>query len=117
VVAGARTPEELETLIEDSFVMRDRGELGALYGEGAVLAAGEAGPEVRGGEAIGRALAELCTHGHTYVAGAGRVIQALDTALVVAAAGVHVLRRGAGGNWHVVISLLDVDGSIDREDA
>jgi hypothetical protein len=110
VVTGAQTPEELETLFEDAFVMRDPGELSALYDEGAVLVEGEGGCEARGGEAIGRAAAALWGNGRTYVGGSRRVLQARDTALVVADAGVHVLRRAADGGWRVAISLLDLDG-------
>ena len=48
--SGAQTPEELETLLEDTFVVRDRQALAALFEDGAVLGAG--GLEARGGEAI-----------------------------------------------------------------
>ena len=34
---GARTPEELETLFEDAFVVRDRDALAQLFEDGAVL--------------------------------------------------------------------------------
>ena len=37
---GARTPEELETLFEDAFVIRDRTALAGLFEDGAVLSAG-----------------------------------------------------------------------------
>jgi hypothetical protein len=116
VIAGARTPEELETLLEDAFVMHDRMEFGALYDEGAVLVAGAAGPEARGGEAIGRAVSALWAADCTYVGETRRVLQARDLALVVGNDGVHVLRRATGGGWRVAISLLDVDGSTEQED-
>ena len=38
--SGAQTPEELETLLEDTFVVRDRQALAALFEDGAVLGAG-----------------------------------------------------------------------------
>ena len=93
--SGARTPEELETLFEDAFVVRDRRRVRALFDEGAVMAP-EGAPEARGGEAIGRAAAELWTAGRTYVAGLSRVLQSRETALVVSPAGIHVARRGDG---------------------
>jgi ketosteroid isomerase-like protein len=116
VVTGAHTPEELETLFEDAFVLRDPDDLSALYDEGAVLVAGADGPETRGGAAIGRAVAALWGDGRTYVAGSRRVLQARDTALLVADAGVHVLRRAGDGGWRVAISLLDLEGSTQRKE-
>ena len=37
--AGARTPEELETLLEDAFVLHDPQALAELFQPGALLAA------------------------------------------------------------------------------
>ena len=114
--AGARTPEELDTLLEDAFVLRDRARFAALFDDGAVL--GEAGgSEACGGEAIGRALAELWARDRTYVARPGRVLRTGDTALVVSEAGIHVLRRRSAGAWLAAISLLTLDPSIGPEDA
>jgi hypothetical protein len=116
MTAGARTPEELDTLLEDAFVLRDQAGFGALFDEGAVLM-GDRGSEARGGEAIGRAVAELWARGSTYLARPRRVLQSRDTALVVADAGIHVLRRGGDGAWRAAISLLETEGSIRSEDA
>jgi hypothetical protein len=104
--SGARTPEELEMLFEDAFVVGDRAGFCTLFDDGAVLAP-EGAPEARGGEAIGRAAAGLWAAGQTYVGGASRVLQARETALVVSPAGTHVARRAPDGTWRVVISLLD----------
>ena len=49
-----RTPEELETLLEDAFVLRDHAALAALFEAAAVLVDGRR-PAGRGGEAIARA--------------------------------------------------------------
>lgn len=114
---GARTPEELETLLEDAFVVRDRAQLCALFDDGGVLAAAPTGPESRGSGAIGRAAASLWTRDRTYVAGASRVLQARDTALVVSDAGIHVARRDGDGTWRVAICLLDIDQPITQEEA
>jgi hypothetical protein len=117
MVVGARTPEELETLLEDAFVTRDRDELGALFTDGAVLASRSGGREARGGEAIGQAVADLWDREGTYVAGPHRVLQARGLALVVADAGIHVVRRCDDGAWRAAISLLDLVESTEREDA
>jgi hypothetical protein len=94
----ARTPEELDTLIEDACLQRDRAALDDLFDEGAVLANG-------GGV---HTLTEWWDGRFTYVARTRQVLQVRDTALVVADAGIHVLRRGADGAWRVSISLLDL---------
>jgi ketosteroid isomerase-like protein len=108
MTTGARTPEELQTLLEDAFVMGERAAFDALFDDSAVLV--EAGGlEVRGGDRISRALAELGACRHTYLACPQRVLRARDTALVIADAGTHVVRRGSDGAWRAAISLLDID--------
>jgi hypothetical protein len=52
MTTGARTPEELETLLEDAFLTRDRAGFQAPFDDDAVLAPAGA-REARGGEAIG----------------------------------------------------------------
>jgi hypothetical protein len=106
MTTGARTPEELETLLEDAFISRDRAGFRALFDDGAVLAPAGAA-EARGADAIARAGAALWAAGRTYVAGGARVLQARATALVVAPAGIHVAHRAGDGTWRVAISLLD----------
>jgi len=93
---GARTPEELEQLLEDALVVRDPAALSALFEDGAVL--------LRSG-----APGELWARDLTYVAEPRRVVQARATALVVAEHGVSVARRNAGGTWRYAISLLAFD--------
>lgn len=115
MTTGARTPEELDTLLEDAFVMRDRAAFGALFDDGAVLM--KEGLQARGGAAISRALAGLWASDWTYVAHPRRVLQARDTALIVANPGLHVLRRGSDKAWRAAISLLDLDPSTTRENA
>ena len=84
--AGARTPEELETLFEDALLVRDRQALAALFEAGAVLVAGD-GPPARGGAAIARLALAMWAGDGAYVADPRRVVQARDIALD---------RRGAG---------------------
>lgn len=88
--AGARTPEELETLLEDAIVLADAHAVSGLFEPDAVV----------DGELWGR----------TYVAHPHRVVQARDTALVVSQGGVSVVRRGSDGAWRYLISLLTTEG-------
>ena len=102
--SGARTPEELETLFEDAFVVRDRMALVALFEDGAVLGAGRL--EAHGGEAIAGLAGELWERELTYLADPHRVVQAGSSALVLAAHGINVVHRGGDGAWRYSISLL-----------
>jgi hypothetical protein len=106
---GAHTPEELETLFEDAFVVRDGAAVAALFEDEAVLVTGVAPGEARGGAAIARIAAELCSGDVTYVAEPQRVLQVRDTALVVGPRGVSVVRRGADATWRYAIALLALD--------
>jgi hypothetical protein len=114
MTAAARSPEELETLFEDAFLLRDHAGFDELFDDGAVLLAA-GGSEARGREAIGAVLTELWARDRVYLAGPRRVLRARDTALVVADAGIHVLRRGGDGAWRAAISLLDLDTTIGSE--
>ena len=104
----ARTPEELETLLEDAFVIRDGEALIELFEDGAVLV-GDDVPEARGQEEIWRFASTLWDRDHTYVADPQRILQARNTALVVADGGINVARRGSDGGWRYAIALLSLD--------
>ena len=95
---GARTPEELETLFEDAFVTRDPLALTPLFEDGALLVAASGGDEARGGEEIARFATAMWRSRLTYLADPRRVLQARDTALVVAHDGINVVRRGGDGS-------------------
>ena len=112
MTAPARTPEELDALLEDAFVLRDRFALDGLFDDAAALEAG--GLEARGSEAIGGALAKLWTRDCTYVAHPRRVLQTGDLALVISDAGIHVLRRGSDGGWRAALSVLELDGPVSH---
>ena len=103
---GGRTPEELEQLLEDAFMIRDGAALAQLFEAGAVL--GAAPGEARGGEQIGHLAAAMWQGEYSYLADPQRIVQARDTALVVARQGLNVVRRSGGGNWLYAISLLDM---------
>jgi hypothetical protein len=106
---GARSPEELETLFEDAFLVRDRDAVAALFEDGAVLGADPG--EARGGEQIARLAAAMWERDFSYLAGPQRIVQARRTALVVARRGINVVRRGADGRWLYAIALLDANES------
>lgn len=106
VSEGAATPEELETLFEDAFVVRDAAGLCALFGAGGVLVRGE-GPEARGPGQIAAAAEAIWRDGRTYVGGSPRVLQAGELGLLTGRAGIHVVRRDPDGAWRMAIALLD----------
>lgn len=113
MTSGARTPEQLDTLLEDAFVVRDGAVLARLFDDGAVFADAGGGPVARGGEAICHAVEELWAAGGTYVAGPRRVLQARNTALVLGDGAIHVARRGADGAWRAAIALLPIQRTED----
>ncbi len=104
--ARARTPEELETLFEDAFVVRDDKALTPLFEDDAVLVTGDGPSEARGGEEIARFATAMWESDRTYVANPRRILQARNTALVVAERSINVVRRGDDGIWRYAISLL-----------
>jgi hypothetical protein len=104
--SGARTPEELETLLEDAFLLRDQQALAQLFYPGAVLVVDGGMPEARGRRQIAAAASQLWDSQRQYLADPGRVLQVRDTALVLAGHAINVVRRGEDGSWRYAISLL-----------
>lgn len=102
---GARTPEELNTLLEDALIVSDPAGVEPLYESDAVLLTGDAPLEARGSTAIATVLTEL--HDRSYVATPGLVLRSRDLALTIGA-GVHVLRRGPDRSWRYALSVMDV---------
>jgi ketosteroid isomerase-like protein len=115
VSAGARTPEELDVLLEDAFVLRDRAACHSLFADGAVLA-DSTGLQARGRDAIGDVLAARWGRQSTYLALPGQVLQSRNTALLVSDTAIHVLRRSCDGVWRAAISLLLTDSSTRSEE-
>ncbi|HVL98528.1 MAG TPA: nuclear transport factor 2 family protein [Egibacteraceae bacterium] len=109
----ARTPEELEALLEDAFVTRDREQAARLFVDEAVLVPADDTREARGREQIADLVAALWRHGRTYVADSPRVLQTRDTALVLSAHGVAVTRRGPDGAWRYAISLVAFHPTVE----
>jgi len=114
---GARTPEELEALLEDAFVTRDAVVLSEMFVEGAVLAVGGGPTAAQGVEEIGRLASMLWQGDLTYVADPRRVVQARDTALVLADRSINVVRRGSDGAWRYTIALLSFDPTMKKEES
>lgn len=106
--AGARTPEELETLMEDAFVLRDQQALAQLFHPGAILVAGHGQPEARGRRQIAQVAARLWDSERLYLADPRRVLQARDTALIQAGHAINVVRRADDASWRYAISVLDI---------
>lgn len=107
--SGAQTPEELEALFEDAFVVRDRAAVADLFEDGAALGGADGAAEAHGGEQIARLAAAMWEREFAYLADPRRVVQARDTALVIGGRGINVVRRGADGGWLYAISLLNDD--------
>ena len=106
MTAGGRTPEELETLLEDALLMRDAEALTPLFEDASVLVAGQRPQLLRGPGEIARAARLLWAHPRGYLAGPRRVFQARDTALLLGDGVINVARRGADGSWRYAISVL-----------
>lgn len=103
---GARTPEELETLFEDAFVVQDHDALGELFEEGALLVTGDGRREARGALEIAQTATTIWARNRTYLADPTRVLQSRDTALVLAGGAINVMRRGRDGAWRYAIAVL-----------
>jgi len=113
---GAGTPEELEALFEDAFVVRDRRAVASLFEDSSVLAY-PAAPRMAHGRAAITALVErIWDTDHTYVADPRQVLQAGDTALVIGSHVINVLRQSRGG-WRYAIALVDRfdDNTTERQ--
>jgi len=104
--SAARTPEELDTLLEDAFVVRDRAAVVDLFESDGLVAA--RAMQTARGAAIGRFVAGLWAQDLTYLARPERVLQAGDTALIVAERAISVLRR-RDDHWRYAISLLHIE--------
>ena len=115
MTTAPRTPEELDALLEDAFVLHDGKACRALFADGAVLEHVD-GAAARGGDDVARAIAPLWASDRTYVSAPRRVLQARDMALVVSDAAIHVARRERDRTWRVAISLLELDRPIRQED-
>ncbi len=112
---GARTPEELDALLEDAFVVRDRRAVAALFESDALVVDGTA-RDARGSCEIATWAMVTWTRGRTYIASEPRVLQARDTALVLTPEGIAVARRRDDRAWRYAIALLSLDHTTAKEE-
>ncbi len=105
---GARTPEELETLLEDAILLRDVAGLLALFSPYSVLA----GPReyAQGPVHIAGSARALLSDGWEYLADPTLVVQAHRTALVIGPHALNVARRGHDRLWRYDICRLHTAG-------
>jgi hypothetical protein len=104
----AHTPEELETLLEDTLMLRDFHALSELFEDWAVLAVDGGSHEIRGSQNITTFAWEKWQGRQTYLAEPGLVLQARNTALVLTPRGANVVRRGCDGAWRYEILHLQM---------
>ena len=107
MAAGALTPEELDTLLEDAFVVCDVAAVRELFEAHALLAAGGAA-SARGTD-IAALVAGLWAHDVTYIPGPRRVLQVNNIALIVTERAISVAHRDADARWRYTIALLDTN--------
>jgi hypothetical protein len=108
MAVGARTPEDLETLLEDAFVLRSGEAITELFEDGAVFVA-DGTWEARGGPEIEHLVTEMWQRNRSYLAEPRRIVQAGSTALIMTECGANVVRRGTDGAWRYAIALVSQD--------
>jgi hypothetical protein len=115
--AGARSPEELESLFEDAILTQDGESLGLLFERDAVLSADDGATVAEGRGEIVRAVTGLWRRDVRYLAHPSAILQSGDTSLVVGSHGVNVCRRGRDRCWRYAICLLshDIDNTEGAE--
>jgi nuclear transport factor 2 (NTF2) superfamily protein len=106
-VPGARTPEELETLLEDAFVLRDREALAQLFEPEAVLRTTASPRQARGREEITRFVTNWWDDRGNYLADSGTILQTQGTALIVTNQAINVVHRRRNGTWRYTILYLN----------
>lgn len=102
---GARTPEELETLLEDACIVQDVDAVLRLFERDAVLLALGRTREARGEVEIARAASAMWARERRLLAAPRPLLQAGDTALSVGAV-INVMRRGPDRTWRYAICAI-----------
>jgi ketosteroid isomerase-like protein len=105
-VSVARTPEELEVLLEDAFVLHDHEALGQLFEPDAVMHRPGRRGQAHGREQIACLVADLWDHHGRYVADPRTVLQLRGTALIISEPAINVVRRTPDGSWRYAIVCL-----------
>jgi hypothetical protein len=104
---GAASPEELETLLEDAFVLADIDVLRRLFDRGAVLLSGGRHRVARGHAEIADVAAEMVRAGSSYISDPREIVHGTGIALTIGGNAINVMRRGADRSWRYVISVID----------
>ncbi len=102
---AARSPEELELLLEDAILLGDAAAIDDLFTRGGTLAAGGLHPIGRGPEMF-EMLLSWNERGPGYVGNSTAIVQAGRTALLIGRAAVSVARRSRDGSWRFAICSL-----------
>lgn len=124
VRTDAGSPEELESLFEDAFMVRDAEAVVELFDEQAVVTPDVGEEQATGREEIAALVSATWEQDRAYLSEIRRIVVAGDIALVVldwslsdrdaagaqdpSARGVDVLRRRDDGTWRYLIALFDV---------
>ena len=109
---SGQTPEELETLLEDAFVLQDAQAVARLFDDRSVLVTGPGPTQVRGREEISRVAPSQWEGKRRYLAEPRLVFQAHDTTLLIGDGVINVARRGSDGAWRYVIAVLQVGPTV-----
>jgi hypothetical protein len=104
IADSGSTPEELEMLLEDAFVLRDVDALAGLFIARSLLIAGNWAHAARGREQITRIAPQLWAQERAYFAEPRRVVQSGDIALAVGDDAINVARRAEDGSWRYAIA-------------
>ena len=95
----ARSPEELETLLEDALMLQDEAGAAALFEDGGVLVDGS-------GDVLARDQAAHVLARQNYVASPSSVTVVSNVAVVVGSQTVNVSCRAPGGGWRLVAAIV-----------
>ncbi|MGD9528411.1 MAG: hypothetical protein AB7V44_16630 [Pseudonocardia sp.] len=104
----ARSPEELETMLEDAVVLGDGRAAARLFASDGVLVARGVPGETRGRAELASVLPRL-----GYVADPRVVARCDDLALLLGPAAVNVARRGRRDRWRFAISVRAEPGPAE----
>jgi hypothetical protein len=109
---GGRSPEELESLLEDAVVLHDASALADLFEAGGVLVAGV--PIARGAPQVARLARRVWAEGGGYLADPRRVLRVHDLALVPGRGSITVARRGVDGLWRYAFAVFTDAGRAEE---
>lgn len=112
---GAQTPEELGTLSEDAYILRDASSLGELFEPGALLVGGIGSHGATAPHKVPSMAAEGWDVLGAFSSNLRHVYRVADTALLVGR-GLGVARRGADGAWRYTILVWEPQRTGRGED-